>query len=67
MPAHRLSVHTQKRRHAAPNLHGFGSELSGCWWTELQRPSNFPRGLTAPQGAAETWLAPALELWGQQA
>lgn len=40
-----------------PALHGFGSESSGCWWTELQRPSSPPqRTHSTPRGRGDCWL-----------
>lgn len=60
---------TWTRRHGAPTLHGFGSELSWCWWTELQRTSSLPQrtcsACPSPGGCGESpqqrrlgWLLP---------
>lgn len=39
VPAHRLPASMQKCRHAAPSLHGFGSDLLGAGG-QLQRPNS---------------------------
>lgn len=68
VPAHRPPTSTQKCRHTAPGLHGFGSESSGCWWTELQRPSSLPQRTHPTSGGCGDLPGSCLGApWGQQA
>lgn len=53
-----------KCRLTVPSLHGFGSESSGCSWTELQRPSSLPQRTHPISGVRGDLPGSCLELLG---